>query len=89
MKKSRFSESQIVSILKEADGGLKVEAIFRQHGISSAIYYNWKSRYGGMDASDIKKLKELQEENDRLKKMYAELSLENRAFKELFEKKGW
>ena len=89
MKKSRFSESQIVSILKEADGGLKVEAICRQHGISSATYYNWKSKYGGMEAADIKRLKELQEENDRLKKMYAELSLENRAFKELFEKKGW
>tara|TARA_R110000787_G_scaffold220068_1_gene328842 strand:+ start:73547 stop:73762 length:216 start_codon:yes stop_codon:yes gene_type:complete len=71
MEKSRFSESQIVSTLKEADGGLKVEAICRQHGISSATYYNWKSKYGGMEAADIKKLKELKEENDRLKKMYA------------------
>ena len=89
MKKSKFSESQIVSILKEADSGMKVDDVCRQHGISNATYYNWKSKYGGMEASDIKKLKELQEENDRLKKMYAELSLENRAFKELFEKKGW
>lgn len=89
MKKSKFTESQIVSILKKADAGLKVDDICRQHGISNATYYNWKSKYGGMEASDIKKLKDLQEENERLKKMYAELSLENRAFKELFEKKGW
>ena len=89
MKRSRFTESQIVSILKEADAGRKVDDVCRQYGISSATYYNWKSKYGGMEASDVKKLKELQEENDKLKRMYADLSLENRAFKELFEKKGW
>lgn len=89
MKKSRFSESQIVSILKEADAGKKVEAICRTHGISSATYYNWKSKYGGLEASDVKRLKELEEENNRLKKMYADLSLEHNAVKELIAKKGW
>ncbi len=68
MKKSRFTESQIVSILKEADAGMKVEQICRKHGISNATYYNWKSKYGGMEASDVKRLKELEDENVRLKK---------------------
>ena len=67
MQKSRFSETQIVAILKEADAGLKVEEICRKHGISSATYYSWKSKYGGMEASDVKRMKELQEENDKLK----------------------
>ena len=89
MKKSRFSETQIVSILKEADAGLKVEEICRKYEISNATYYNWKSKYGGMKASDVKRLKELQEENNKLKKMFADLSLENAALKDLFEKKGW
>ena len=83
MKKSRFSETQIVSILKEADAGLKVDDICRRHNISNATYYNWKSKYGGMEASDIKRLKELEAENSELKKMYAELSLENKALKGL------
>ena len=89
MKKSRFTETQIVSILKEVEGGLKVEQVCRNHGISSATYYNWKSKYGGMEASDIKRLKALEEENNRLKKMYANLSLEHGAVKELIVKKGW
>lgn len=89
MKRSRFSETQIVSILKEADAGLKVEEICRKHGISNATYYNWKSKYGGMEASDVKRLKELEEENDRLKKMFADVSLENSAMRKLIEKKGW
>ena len=87
MQKSRFSETQIVAILKEADAGLKVEEICRKHGISSATYYSWKSKYGGMEASDVKRMKELQEENDKLKRMFADLSLENAAIKELLEKK--
>ena len=89
MKKSRFSESQIISILKEGDSGMKIEELCRKHGISNATYYNWKSKYGGMEASDVKRLRELEEENNRLKKMFADLSLENEAMKELFKKKGW
>jgi len=87
MKKTRFTETQIVSILKEVDAGMKVEAVCRAHGISSATYYNWKSKYGGMEASDVKRLKELREENDKLKRMFANLSLENSVLKELIEKK--
>jgi putative transposase len=89
MKKSRFTESQIVSILKESDAGMKVEEVCRRHGISSATYYNWKSKYGGMEASDVKRLKELEEENSRLKRMYADLSLTHEATQELIRKKGW
>jgi putative transposase len=77
MKKSRFTESQIVSILKEADAGAKVKEVCRRHGISDATYYNWKSRYGGMQASDLKRLKEMEAELSKLKRMYADLSMEN------------
>ena len=86
MKKSRFSESQIVGILKEADSGVKVQDIWRKYNISSATYYKWKSKYGGMEVSDVKRLKELEGENRRLKQMYADLSLENHALKDLIEK---
>tara|TARA_R110002073_G_scaffold222909_1_gene383142 strand:+ start:475 stop:744 length:270 start_codon:yes stop_codon:yes gene_type:complete len=89
MKKLRFTETQIFSILKEAQAGIKVEQVCRTHGISNATYYNWKSKYGGMEASDVKRLKSLEEENNRLKKMYANLSLEHEAAKELIVKKGW
>jgi putative transposase len=89
MKKSRFTETQIVSILKEVESGLKVDQVCRNHGISSVTYYNWKSKYGGMEASDVKRLKALEEENNRLKKMYAELSLEHQAVKDLIVKEGW
>jgi putative transposase len=89
MKKTRFTESQIIAVLKEADAGMKVEELCRKHGISNATYYNWKSKYGGMEASDVKRLKELEEENAKLKKMYADVSLENHAIKELVAKKGW
>lgn len=87
MKKSKFSESRIVSILKEAESGIKVDDLCRRHGISSATYYNWKSKFGGMEASDLKRMKELEAELSQLKKMYADLSLENYAIKELLEKK--
>jgi len=89
MKKSRYTESQIIAVLKDVDAGRKVEEVCRQHGISSATYYNWKSKYGGMEASDVKRLKELEEENAKLKKMFADVSLENHAIKELVAKKGW
>lgn len=89
MKKSRFTETQIVSILKEADAGLKIEELCRKHGISSASFYNWKKKYGGMDASEIRRLKELEEENAKLKRMYADMALENNALKDLITKKGW
>ena len=87
MKKSRFTETQIVSILKEADAGMKVEELCRKHGISSASYYNWKKKYGGMDASEIKRLKELEEENAKLKRMYTDMALENTALKDLIVKR--
>ena len=87
MKKSRFTETQIVAILNEADAGVQVKEICRKHGISDATYYNWKSKFGGMEASDVKRLKELEEENRRLKQMYAELSLDHKILKDIVEKK--
>ena len=87
MRKSRFSESQIVQILKSVEAGRTVKEVCREHSISDATYYNWKSKYGGMEASDIKRLKELEDENRRLKQMFADLSLENRALKDVIEKK--
>jgi len=87
MQRSRFTETQIVKILKEVEGGRLVKDVCREHGISDATYYNWKSKYGGMEASDVKRLKELEEENRKLKQMYAELSLETRILKDVIEKK--
>ena len=87
MKRSKFTETQIIAILNEADAGLSVKEITRKHSISDATYYNWKSKYGGMSASELKRLREVEEENAKLKKMYADLALENNALKELIEKK--
>jgi putative transposase len=87
MKKSRFTESQIVSILKEAAAGMKVNEVCRKHGISDATYYNWKSKYGGMEASQLKKMKELEAQLSQYKRMYAELAHENYALKHIIEKK--
>ena len=87
MKSSRFTETQIIAILKEADAGKLVKDICRQHGISDATYYNWKSKYGGMAASDLKRMKEMESELSKLKRMYADLALENHALKDLIEKK--
>jgi putative transposase len=87
MRKTRFSESQIVKILKEVEAGRTAKEACREYGISSATYYKWKSKYGGMESSDIKRLKELEEENRRLKQMYADLSFENRALKDVIERK--
>jgi putative transposase len=89
MKKTRFTETQIVSILKQQESGIATKEICREHGISEATFYNWKSKYGGMEASDVKRLKELEEENARLKKMYADVAMDNQLWKELFTKKGW
>ncbi len=87
MKRSRFTETQIISILKEADAGMSVKELCRKHGISDATFYNWKSRYGGMSASELKRLREIEQENAKLKRMYADLALENTALKDLIEKK--
>ena len=87
MKKSRYSETQIVKILKEVETGKLVKDVCREYRISDATYYNWKAKYGGMEASDIKRLKELEEENRRLKQMYADLSLEHTILKDIVEKK--
>ena len=87
MKRARFTETQIVAVLKEADSGVPVKDVCRKHGISDATYYNWKSKYGGMEASDLKRMKEVEGELSKLKRMYADLALENRALKDLIEKK--
>ncbi len=87
MKKSRFTETQIVAILKQADAGMLVKDVCRQAGISEPTYYQWKSKYGGMEASDLKRVKELEAENSRLKRLYADLALENAAMKDLIAKK--
>lgn len=89
MKKTRFTETQIVSIIKQQEAGQTTKEVCREHSISEATFYNWKSKYGGMEASDVKRLKELEEENARLKKMYAELSLDHSILKEVITKKGW
>jgi putative transposase len=87
MKHSRFNESQIVGILKEADSGVMVKDICRKYGISDATYYKWKSKYGGLEVSDVRRMRELESENSKLKRMYADVSLENQALKDLISKK--
>lgn len=87
MKTSRFTETQIISILKESEAGIAVKEVCRKHGISSACYYQWKSKYGGLSASELKRIKELEVENAKLKRLYAELALENHALKDVIEKK--
>lgn len=87
MRTSKFTETQIVSILNEAEAGMPVKDVCRQHGISSATYYKWKSKYGGLSVSELKRSRELEAENSKLKRMYADLALENSALKDLIEKK--
>jgi putative transposase len=87
MKRGKFTEHQIVSALKKQEAGISVKDISRELGISEATFYNWKAKFGGMEASDVAKMKELEKENSELKKMYAEVSIENRAMKNLIEKK--
>ena len=87
MKKSRFTDSQILSVLKQAENGIPVTELCREHGMSSATFYKWRTKFGGMDASMMTRLKELEEENRRLKKMYAEERLKAEILKEAIEKK--
>lgn len=86
MKKSRFTEAQIVEILKQGDAGLPIKDLCRQAGISVATYYQWKSKYGGLEASELRRVKDLEAENAKLKRMYAELALDNAAMKDLIAK---
>lgn len=89
MRKSKFSETQVIGILHEYEAGKKVVDICREHGISSATFFNWKSKYGGLDVNELKRMRELEEENARLKKMYADLSLDHHILKDIISKKGW
>jgi len=87
MKKSRFTEVQIMSVLRQAEGGMAIADLCREHGISNATFYQWRSKFGGMDASMITEMKSIQDENRRLKKMFAELSMQNELLKEALGKK--
>ena len=87
MRKSKFSESKIAAILAEAESGVPVKDLTRKHGMSSATFYKWRAKYGGMTPSDMGRLRDLERENARLKKMYAELSLEHEVAKEALTKK--
>ena len=87
MKKSRFTESQIVSILKEGEAGVGIAELARKHGISRATYFNWRSKYSGVTVSELKRMKELEAENAKLKRMYAEPALENAAIKDVLSRK--
>jgi putative transposase len=87
MKKKRFTEAQIVSILHQQEAGKSVKDIAREHGISDATFYNWKAKYGGMQISDVKRMKDLEEENSRLKRIVANQTLEIDAIKTVLEKK--
>ena len=87
MKRSRYSEQQIFAILKEAEAGASAKEVCRQHGVSPATFYQWKSKYGGLEPSDLKRMKELEQENSRLKQLYAETALENKSLKDLIHRK--
>ena len=87
MKRSKFSDTQVVSILKQAEAGMPVKEVCRQHQISSACYYKWKSKFGGLSVSELRRNRELEAENSKLKRMYAEMAMENHALKDLIEKK--
>jgi putative transposase len=87
MKRKRFSESQIINILQAGETGIPAPDLCRQHGIAQSTYYKWKAKYGGMSLTELKRLKELEHENQRLKRMYANLSLDNEILREVLEKK--
>ena len=86
MKKSKYNETKILAILKEAEAGMTVDEISRKYGISNGTFYNWKSKFAGMSGSEIRRMRQLEDENKKLKHMYADLSLENNVLKELIEK---
>ena len=88
MRKSRFSEEQIIGILKEHEAGAKLAALFRRHGISEQTFYRWKAKYGGMEVNEARRLKQLEEENRRLKPLVADLTLDNQALKAVPQKSG-
>lgn len=87
MRKSKFSEVQIAAVLKEAEAGVAVAEVARKHGISAATFYQWRSKYGGMEVSDLQRMRELEQENLRLKRLYADLSLDHSILKEALTKK--
>ena len=87
MKRTKYSETQIVNILKEAEAGIPVTELSRKHGFSQSAFYKWKAKYSGMDTSALRRMNELEEENRRLKQMYADLSLEHQALKDIVQKK--
>jgi putative transposase len=87
MRKSKFSETQIVGIMKDAESGVPVGDLLRQHGVSKATFFKWRSKYGGASVSDVKRLRELEAENATLKRMYADLALENAAIKDVLNRK--
>ena len=87
MKKSRYSDSQILAIIKQAESGVPVSELCREHGMSAASFYKWRAKYGGMDASMVSQMKAMEEENRRLKRMYADLSMQNDLLKEALGKK--
>ena len=89
MKRTRFTENQIINVLKEYESGKSMVDLCREQGISKATFFNWKKKYGGLEASELKRIKELEQENSRLKKMYADLSLDYQIVKEVLKKSGY
>ena len=89
MKKSRYTEEQIIAILKQHEAGVKTADLCREHGISDATFYNWKAKYGGLDVSEAQRLRQMEDENRRLKHLVADLSLDKEALKAVIRKNGW